>query len=69
MADKLFTRTIFTKGYQEIVKAESMEEAKKKFIDGHKDVITDEQEFDVQDVSDIFPLEDMEVEDMYHDDE
>lgn len=69
MADKLFTRTIFTKGYQEIVRAESMEEAKKKFIDGHKDVITDEQEFDVQDVSDIFPLEDMEVEDMYHDDE
>jgi len=67
MTEKLFTRTVFTKGYQEIVKAENIEEAKKKFIDGHKDVITDEQEFEVQDVSDIFPLEDMEVEDMYHD--
>ena len=38
--EKLYTRTVYTQGRQEIVKATSPEEAKEKFINGHADVVS-----------------------------
>lgn len=62
---KLYTRTVYTQGRQEIVKAASPEEAKQKFIEDHPDVKKEGGEIGLYAFSDIFEMQDLMIEDVY----
>ena len=63
--EKLYTRTVYTQGRQEIVKAKSPEEAKEKFINGHADVKAEGGEIGLYAFSDIFEIQYLIIEDVY----
>ena len=63
--ERMFSRTVYTFGYQEWVKASSLEEAQKKFEEQHDDIISDEEGFETDFVSEIYENEDAAVEDYY----
>jgi len=65
--EKLYTRTVYTQGRQEIVRAHSADEAKQKFINGHPDVKKEGGEITVYSFSDIFEMQDLMIEDVYDD--
>ena len=65
--EKLYTRTVYTQGRQEIVKASSPAEAKEKFINGHADVKAEGGEIKLYAFSDIFEMQDLMIEDVYDD--
>ena len=63
--EKMFSRTVYTFGYQQWVKASSLEEAQQKFEDCHDDIISDDESFETDGVSDIYEHDDHMVEDWY----
>jgi len=68
MSEKLFVRNIYVSCFQQIVKAENIEEAEKKLKLDHEDVIEDGEYIQCYDYSPVMEL-DMEVEDYYETDE
>jgi hypothetical protein len=64
MSEKLYIRLVYTGCYEEIVRANSLDEAKEKFDNGHEDVIDSSDAMECSDVSDVWEL-DMDVEEYY----
>jgi hypothetical protein len=63
--ERMFTRTVFTHGYQQWVRACSLEEAQKKFEEDHDDVRSEDESFDTEGFSDIYEDDDTAVEEWY----
>ena len=62
--EKIYSQMVYTMGFQRLVKATSKEEAISKFQNDHPDVITDNENVDCEDHSDVVEM-DMEVAELY----
>ena len=62
--EQIYSQMVYTMGFQRLVKATSKEEAISKFQNDHPDVLTDNENVDCEDHSDVFEM-DMEVAELY----
>ena len=62
--EKIYSQMVYTMGFQRLVKATSKEEATSKFRNDHMDVITDDENVECEDHSEVVEM-DMEVAELY----
>ena len=62
--EKIYSQMVYTMGYQRLVKATSLEQAIHKFRIDHPDVISDDENVDCEDHSEVVEI-DQEVSELY----